>query len=57
MRDFWIFLFVLGLILFTWPVITIFQTNLAKYLFIIWFALIVVIYIVNYFMEKNKSGG
>jgi hypothetical protein len=57
MRDFWIFLFVLGLVLFTWPVITIFQTNLAKYLFIIWFVLIVVIYVVNYFMEKNKSGG
>ena len=44
-RDFWIFLFVIGLILFSWPFMSIFMHDLVRYLFSAWLLLIVLIFL------------
>ncbi len=45
MRDFCIFLFVLGLILFSWPFMNMFMHDLVRYLFAAWLLLIALIYL------------
>lgn len=57
MRDIWIFLFVLGLILFTWPFMSIFSHNLAIYLFSAWLVLIVLIILLTLVKHKGEDGG
>ncbi len=57
MRDIWIFLFALGLILFGWPFMSMFSTNLVLYLFSTWFILIVVIFILSVYNKNGDNGG
>lgn len=56
-RDIWIFLFVLGVILFSWPFMSIFKYNLSKYLFLVWFIFIVLVFIATVYKKKGNNGG
>ncbi len=56
-RDICIFLFALGLILFNWPIISVFDTELSKYLFIAWFFFIAAIYLIAEHSDKGERGG
>lgn len=56
-RDICIFLFSLGVILFNWPVISVFDTELSKYLFIVWLIFIAAIYFISgYAGRKDREG-
>jgi hypothetical protein len=55
MRDFWIFLFVIGLILFSWPFMSIFMDDLVLYLFSAWLLLIVLVFLAV--RRKGNEGG
>ena len=56
-RDIWIFLFVFGVILFNWPILSIFKSAVAHYLFIAWFLFIALIFVAsNYKKKKNGEG-
>ena len=57
MKDIWIFLFSLGLILFGWPVISMFGQNLSIYLFSAWFIYICCIFIATRYTGKRDDGG
>lgn len=52
-RDIWIFLFALGVLFFGWPIMTIFQDNLAVSLFVIWLAFIILLFIVSIVSERE----
>lgn len=55
-RDVWIFLFLLGILLFGWPFLTIFRDVLMYYLFVIWLAFITLIYLASKFSERGDGG-
>ena len=57
MKDIWIFLFSLGLILFGWPVISMFGQNLSIYLFSAWFIYICCIFMATRYTGKRDDGG
>jgi hypothetical protein len=56
-KDIWIFLFVIGVILFSWPIIGIFTYGLAQYLFTAWFVFIALIFFITVYSKKWKNGG
>jgi hypothetical protein len=56
-RDVWFFLFFLGALLFGWPLISIFKSGLAAYLFIVWIVFIALILIASLFSEREDGGG
>jgi hypothetical protein len=56
-RDVWFFLFFIGVLLFGWPLMTIFKSSLAMYLFVVWLLFIVLIYLVAKFTEREDGGG
>ena len=56
-RDFGIFLFAIGMVLFSWPIISIFKYGLAVYLFVIWLFFIALIFIATRYPEKEDGGG
>ena len=56
-RDFGIFLFFIGIVLFSWPLISIFKYGLAIYLFVIWLLFIVLIFAAARFPEREDGGG
>jgi hypothetical protein len=56
-RDIWIFLFALGIILFSWPIMSIFRYGLSKYLFLAWFIFIALIFIATIYKSKSNDGG
>ena len=55
-RDIWILLFVLGLLFFNWPILSIFKHSLATSLFINWFIFIALIFIIAHFSEREDGG-
>jgi len=55
-RDIWILLFVVGLLFFSWPILSIFKDSLATSLFIIWLVFIVLINIISHFPERQDGG-
>ena len=55
-RDVWIFLLALGILFFTWPIMSIFKDSLASYLFIIWFVFILLILITSIFSQREDDG-
>ena len=55
-RDIWIFLFLLGILLFTWPVLTIFRDHLALYLFGSWALFIALIYLASLYARRGDGG-
>jgi hypothetical protein len=56
-RDIWIALFFLGLLLFGWPLLSIFLNNLPYYLFIAWFVFIALIFLASRSSEREDGGG
>lgn len=55
-RDIWILLFVIGLLFFNWPILSIFKQSLATSLFINWFIFIALIFIIAHFSEREDGG-
>ena len=51
--DFWIFLFALGVLFFSWPILTIFQDNLVVSLFVIWLLFIVLLFVTRIISERE----
>lgn len=56
-RDVWIFLFAIGVMMFTWPIMSIFRDGLSVYLFVIWLVFILLIFIASIFPERKDGGG
>jgi hypothetical protein len=57
MRDIWISLFIFGIIFFNWPVISMFEHGISKYLFAAWFLFIALVVIAVEYKKKNNNGG
>ena len=57
MRDIWISLFIFGVIFFNWPVISLFEHDISKYLFAAWFLFIALVVIAVEYKKKNDNGG
>ncbi len=55
-RDIWIFLFILGLLLFGWPLLTIFRDHLASYLFAAWAGFIMLVYLATVYDGRGNGG-
>ncbi len=53
-KEFWVFLFFLGTLLFNWPFLDIFSLVLPYYLFCVWSLFILVVCIVS---TSNKTKG
>jgi hypothetical protein len=56
-KEIWVFLFLLGVFLFSWPLISIFKDNMVGSLFTLWFAFIILIFITSVFSEREDGGG
>ena len=56
-RDIWLFLFIVGLLLFSWPSIEMFSLSLHYYLFIIWGVFILIIGLVSTLYDGRGRGG
>ena len=56
-REVWIFLFVLGVLFFSWPIMSIFEGSLVLSLFVIWLVFIVLIFITSILSEREDGGG
>jgi len=56
-RDAWIFLFVLGVLFFSWPILGIFGDSLVLSLFIVWLVFIACIFVASLFPEREDGGG
>jgi hypothetical protein len=56
-RDLWFFLFLLGVLFFSWPIMSIFKDNLVISLFVIWFVFIILIFITSIFSKSEDGGG
>jgi len=55
-RDIWVVLFSLGVLLFSWPFLSIFHNSLTYYLFIIWFVFIGLIFLASAFSDREDGG-
>ena len=56
-RDVWIFLLALGVLFFTWPIMSIFKDSLPIYLFVIWLVFILLILVTSIFSQREDDGG
>jgi hypothetical protein len=56
-KDVWFFLFFLGVLLFGWPIMSIFRHGLATYLFVIWLLFIALILVAVRFPDREDGGG
>jgi len=56
-RDIWIFLIVIGILFFSWPIMSIFRDSLTIYLFVIWFIFIALIFVISLFSEREDGNG
>lgn len=54
-KEIWFFLFFLGVLLFNWPFLEIFDLSLPYYLFVIWGLFIIVVGVV--IRKMNKQSG
>ena len=55
-KDISIFLFMIGLLLFSWPFINIFHGNLSTYLFVAWILFIGMILAATLFGDREGGG-
>ncbi len=55
-RDIWIFLFALGVLFFTWPLITIFRDNMAISLFVVWLVFILLLLTASIVSKREDRG-
>lgn len=54
-QEFWIFLFIIGTLLFNWPFLDIFNLSLPYYLFAAWGIFILVITVFMRFVKKHEK--
>ncbi|HUJ18536.1 MAG TPA: hypothetical protein VL197_11155 [Nitrospirota bacterium] len=54
-RDVWIFLFALGLLFFSWPLMSVFRDNLVVALFVIWILFIALLFVTS-ILSKREDG-
>lgn len=56
-KELWIFLFLIGGLLFNWPFLSIFRMSLPGYLFVMWsvFIAAIAVFITLGLKEKNKK--
>jgi len=57
MKDIWVFLFSLGIILFGWPIISMFGHDVSLYFFSAWFIFIFFIFIATLYKKEGDDGG
>jgi hypothetical protein len=57
MQDVWISLFIFGGVFFSWPIISMFEHSISKYLFTAWFIFIALIFIAVEYWSKKGNGG
>ncbi len=50
-------MFLLGILFFSWPIMSIFRDNLVISLFVIWLVFIILIFITSIFSESENGGG
>lgn len=55
-REIWLFLFFLGLVLFSWPFLNIFRNRLSLYLYIVWIVFIGFIFFASVFSDREDGG-
>jgi len=55
--DIWIFLIVIGILLFSWPIMSIFRDSLTTYLFVLWIVFIALIFVLSLFSEREDGNG
>lgn len=55
-QDIWVFLFFIGLLFFSWPLITIFHDHLSIYLFTAWGLFIAFLFLAAVFSERRDGG-
>jgi hypothetical protein len=53
--EVWIFIFILGLLGLNWPLLEIFHTDVAEYLFAFWLIFIILIAFAVYRTEDKKA--
>jgi hypothetical protein len=53
--DLWVFLFFLGLILFNWPVISVFAAAQPYAIFALWAAFIAVTALLSYIVGRERN--
>ena len=56
-RDIWIFLIVIGILFFSWPIMSIFRDSLITYLFVLWIVFIALIFVISLFSEREDGNG
>ncbi len=54
-REIWILLFVLGVLFFSWPLMTIFHENIVSALFVIWIAFILLVFLVSKYSGRKDG--
>lgn len=54
-RDVLICLFIVGVLFFNWPIMSIFRDNLVISLFLIWLIFIILIFLTSIFSEREDS--
>ncbi len=54
-RDIIIFLFSLGVLFFSWPIMTIFRDNMVAALFVIWFVFILLVFLTSTFSGREDG--
>ncbi len=55
-REVFIFLFILGVLFFSWPIMSIFESNLVISLFVIWLVFILLMFITSVISEREDGG-
>ncbi len=53
--EVFVFLFILGVLFFSWPIISIFKDSLAVSLFVIWLVFIVLIFLTGIFSKREDG--
>jgi hypothetical protein len=54
-REIWIFLFALGALFFSWPIMSIFRENLVIALFVIWIVFILLIFLASIYSGREDG--
>ena len=56
-KEVWLFVFMVGLLAFNWPMLAIFSSVLPAYIFAAWLAVIAVIAFFSVRTSKEEDGG
>ena len=54
-REIWIFLFALGVLFFSWPIMSIFRENLVIALFVTWIVFILLIFLASIYSGREDG--